>query len=432
MSRLGKDCSNDVIRKGRLASYVLTKIHAQNRSIIPACANAMTSILLADSDSVSRTNLVNSIQKLRPQWQVAGCAEGAQALLHIGQNSVDCLICDSTLSDTKATDLLTSVQKLAPQTIRFVACADVNHEMVLQSTSVNHRFIDRRVEDVVLVEAIENSLLLSNTLNSEILRNYINGTTKLPALPSIYQKMMNMLATPSGCLTGVSKLIETDVGLSATILNVVNSAYYGLSQNIASIAQCVSLLGVHMVKNITLTTHVFAHFEESGLDVARVKQINEHSMRTGALANHFARASRAHKRVVDQVQIAGMLGSIGELVHMCSEEFRVDVDPPVEVEELGAYLLRSWHMPDPVIEAVARQKKGPTHVSNDNQVLHILHGLRFLESNLIDVLDERQIDACKEYLLQWTNENIVDQWIEAYTDVCLLEPSDSHIRHNAA
>lgn len=397
-----------------------------------ACANAMTTLLLADSDSVRRTNLVNSIQKLRPEWKVTGCADGSQVLSHIEQNTINCLVCDSSLSDIKATDLLTSIKNIAPQTIRFVACADVNHEMVLQSASANHRFIDRRVEDIVLAEAIENSLILNQTLNSKILRSYINSTTKLPALPSIYQKMMNMLASPSGCLTGVSKLIETDVGLSATILNVVNSAFYGLTQNINSIAQCVSLLGVHMVKNITLTTNVFAHFENADLDVTKVQHINEYSMRSGALTNHFARAARAHKRVVDQVQIAGMLGSIGELIHMCSAEFTVNVDPPVEVEQLGAFLLRSWQMPDPVIEAVALQNKGPLNASNDNQVLHILHSLRFLETNLIDLHDQIQIDNCKEYLMQWTDENIADQWIEAYTDVCVLESSNSHLKHNAA
>ena len=392
----------------------------------------MTSILLTDSDSVRRAKLEGSLQSLRPDWQVSGYPIGSEALHHIQQQSVDCLICDSSLADMTANELLTIVQQESPKTIRFVACADINHEMVMQSTSASHRFIDRRVEDIALIEAIENSLSLNHALDSEVLLNYINGTTRLPALPAIYQQMMNALASPASSLTNVSKLIETDVGLSATILNVVNSAYYGLSQDIHSIAQCVSLLGVHMVKNITLTTNVFAQFEDTKLDVAKIRQVNQLSMRTGALANHFARAARAHKRVVDQVQIAGMLGSTGELIYMCSEDFILQIDPPVEFEQLGAYLLRSWHMPDPIVEAVALQRIGPSTATNDNQVLHILHSLRFLESNLIDLHDPVQIDACKEHLTQWANEHIVDRWIEAYVDVCLLDPKDSQTQHRAA
>lgn len=384
----------------------------------------MTTILLADADSKSRTDLLDKLQSLRSEWQVLGYSSGHSALHHVQSQSVDCLISDSNLTDMTARDLLTSVKQSAPETIRVIVCADQNHLRVLQSASDNHRFIDRNVDVIAIVESIENSLSLNQALDSKEMLNCINNTTSLPALPTIYNQMMDALASNKSTLEKVAKLVETDVGLSATILNIVNSAYYGLAQRVDSIAQCVSLLGAHLVKNITLTSRVFSQFEEQQIDLVKLRELNDQAMRTGALTNHFARIARLPKNLADQVQLAGMLGNIGELLQMSIDKASIEARTTFEAEQLGAYLLRSWQISDIVVEAVALQNKVPISASNQNQVLHILHSLRFLESNLSDFQDPIQINLCRSYLKQWASDSIVDRWLEAYTDMYQLSPVD--------
>lgn len=384
---------------------------------MPTSTLAMPTIVLADCDEKALGAIRDRMQALKPQWQIYTMTRGEQVLQFALTNRVDGVISDIKLQDMSGFDLLSRLQALCPDTIRFTLSADLDHEVVLESTRANHRFINRAVPNEVLVSAIECSLRLNRKLNEKTLKEGIGDIRTLPALPEIYQRMVAELTSPHSSLMNVARIIETDTSLTATVLKIVNSAFYGLNQRVESVSQGVALLGVHLIKNITLTAKVFAQFEAGELDLVKLRKLNDKANKTGALCNQFARLARVPRTVIDHVQIAGMLSIVGQLIELSKPYSQNTNQETVESEMLGAYLLRLWLLPDPVVEAVAWQHESPPRHTASITPVVILHAIQYLYSELTDVSNDKQRTSCLDYLETIVPVDIAECWIEAYTDL---------------
>lgn len=373
----------------------------------------MTKIILAGADSAANTALASRMSALRPEWQVVSMCSGNNILQQSVDEKTDCVISDTSLVDMSGLDLMSSLQCRSPETIRLTLTLDLDKEVVLESTRANHRFINRALSDEYLVSAIESSLRLREVLDDSQLRQSISEIQNLPSLPEVYQQMVAELKAPQSSLHKIATIVETDTGLTATVLKIVNSAFYGLNKRVESVGQAVTLLGVYLIKNITLTTKVFSQFEAADIDIKRLRLLNEEASRIGAICNQFARLARAPRSVVDHTQIAGLLSNIGELVALLMPA----TDSPEKVDLMGAHLLRHWMMPDPVVEAIALQNEQPQGSMLTESPLVILHAIRYLEQNLPDANNTAAKQSCLVYLQDIVAPSLAEKWLEAYCDL---------------
>lgn len=377
----------------------------------------MTTILLADSDEVALGKLFSELECARPDWRLVSKTCGLDVLQLVGDESVDSIVTDVELQDMSGFELLSKLQANYPDIIRITLSADLDHEVVLESTRANHRFINRAVSTDTLVSAIESSLRLHEVLSDNALKNCMNEVSNLPSLPEIYQQMVTELTSSQSSLLNVGRIIETDAALTATVLKIVNSAFYGLNQRVESVSQGVALLGVHLIKNITLTAKVFAQFEGNASELNQLRQLNDVANRTGALTNQMARLARVPRTVVDHTQIAGMLSNIGELVILSRLRDNSIQPSDINSELQGAFLLRLWRLPDRVVEAVALQHESPVKATNEITPLIILHSIRYLETHISNITDVAERDACQEYLEYMVPGPTAELWIDAYCDL---------------
>lgn len=381
---------------------------------------ARPNVVLADYDQVQLDALSVRLQTLKPQWHFHTITHGKQVINLARNIRVDCVISEIKLNDMSGFDLLSKLQTHCPDIVRFTLSADLEHEVALESARANHRFINRAVPDEVLVSAIESSLELNHTLSKETFKYQIGDIDTLPTLPEIYQQMLDELTATHGSLMNVAKIIETDPGLTATVLKIVNSAFHGLNQRVESVPQAVALLGVHLIKNITLTAKVFAQFEADDADLSTLRRLNDKANKTGALCNQFARLARVPRTVVNHVQIAGMLSVVGQLITL-SKPGAASPDnengSSVRPELLGAYLLRLWLLPDPVLEAIAWQHETPPRHATSITPLVILHATQYLTAEWTDVNSSMQTKRCQNYLETMVPANVAQHWMEAYLDL---------------
>lgn len=384
----------------------------------------MTTILFVDSDSSALNALEQSVADLRPSWIVCTATTGKQALELIDSQEVDVLVSETQLPDMSGFDLLGNVRNSHPETIRLTLSTDHDAEVVMESARANHRFIAKPVSYSVLTTAIDCSLRLRSVMLDEQLAHFVSDIESLPALPEIYNKMMAELASPHGSLLTVGSIIESDTGLTVTVLKIVNSTFYGLSQRVESVAQGVALLGVHLIKNITLTAKVFSQFKGSALSLRRLSQLNDQAVKMGALANQFGRYAKVARSTVDHSQMSGMLANIGELIKAIKNDDQTE-SSHLSHELIGAYLLRLWLLPDAIVEAVALQRESPPRFVESITPLIILHAIRHLQDNFTNVNDEEQRQACQDYLETFVPEAIVDLWLNAYQDLEQLTSSDA-------
>lgn len=383
----------------------------------------MTTIVLVDTDTNALHELAHAIQSTHSKWLVHCVASAEKALELISSVSVDAVISETALGKMTGMDLFTAVKNTDEKIIRIIHSADTDSEVVLESSRAVHRFVAKPVSIDHLVSLLENSFQLRDMLSDRELRNFMLNVNSVPALPAIYNEMMQELASPHSSLIKLANIVEGDTGLSISVIKTVNSAFYGLSQRIESVAQAVTLLGVHLIKNITLTTKVFSCFEGSSLGIKRLTQLNNDAMRIGAIANQFARYAKLPKTTAGHCQLVGMLSNIGELIVTDKNEGNESTSLSSSI--VGAYLLHLWKMPDTVVEAVAMQHELADSVIETVTPLTVLHSIRYLQEHYTDMNDDDQLQACKTYLASFITEQLVDTWVEAYQTIEQLTAADS-------
>lgn len=131
------------------------------------------------------------------------------------------------------------------------------------------------------------------------------------SLPETYYRISALLGEPNTTNEQLGQIIEFDVGLSARLLKLVNSAYYGRPARIDRIGAAVGLLGRTVLRDLVLATAAVDTFKDVSSKLVDMSTFWYHSVHTGMAAR--ALAERANVLHVDRLFVAGMLHDIGQL-----------------------------------------------------------------------------------------------------------------------
>lgn len=206
-------------------------------------------------------------------------------------------------------------------------------------------------------------------IKPEDLRVRIERITTLPTLPQVITKIATMVEGPETSVTDVGRVIAKDQVLSARVLKLVNSAFYGFSRRVSTVTHAMVLLGFNVVKGLVMSVSVFdllQHAKGDGLDR---KRLWEHAIGTARIAGVLARKVKLHEP--EEAIMAGLLHDLGKIV-LCayfSDETTAIVELAkrrnlmmIEAEtellgvghgEIGRWLLEQWKLPARLIEPVA-------------------------------------------------------------------------------
>ncbi|MBI1847966.1 MAG: HDOD domain-containing protein [Candidatus Rokubacteria bacterium] len=203
------------------------------------------------------------------------------------------------------------------------------------------------------------------------LKSLVSQMRSLPSLPSLYVRVLAECQSPRGSLKTVGEIIAEDVAMTAKILQMVNSSFFGLRGRVSSPVHGVQLLGLETVKALVLCAHVFSQFDDIKLGHFPIEVLWRHSLASSAFARLIAASEREEEAVVDMATVAAILHDVGQLVLASRVPDRyADVlalahargVPLADAEAetigtthaaVGAYLLGFWALPAPIPEAVA-------------------------------------------------------------------------------
>lgn len=177
----------------------------------------------------------------------------------------------------------------------------------------------------------------------------------LPTVPGIVAKIARMVENPETSAADVGRLITQDQVLSAKVLRMANSAFFGMSRKISSIAQALMILGFEVVKGLVLTSSVFDMIQKS------MDGLWEHSIGCAAAAGAVAKT--LGRDDAEEIMVAGLLHDLGKVVLALNmpEEMKlvrekVDKDNILFYEaeqavmdfhhgEIGLWLAEHWNLP---------------------------------------------------------------------------------------
>lgn len=342
------------------------------------------------------------------RWSVDFAATGTDALEKLQAQTYDAVVTEIELAGVTAVDLLGQVKERSPLALRFVLSASSNHQALICALGAAHQIVGKPCKPAVLEKLIVNSLAMRMLLNDDRLHARIAQIDKLPVLPSIYNQLVKEMKSESVSVRRVADLIRGDIAITARVLQIINSAHFGMSRRVESVLQAVNLLGLDIIKTLVLTSGVFSQFEESGLPGFLLDEIYSHSLAVGTGAQHLANAMGLSNRQAEEALTAGALHDIGKLVLVTNfeTEARQIVKsvqqqqlPLHEAErqvlgvshcEIGAHLLSLWGLSDQILEAVAFHENPQSAAQPTLGVLTAVHLANAFDHDQRASLDDRR------------------------------------------
>ncbi len=165
----------------------------------------------------------------------------------------------------------------------------------------------------------------SNDVNldpSQIAVAAVKQVSHIATLPEVTMGIIELVEDPKSSAQDLNRLIGNDPALSARILKVVNSAFYGLPRQIGSINRAISLLGLNAVKNIAIAASLAKLFRGGSLsDRFDAKDLWTHSIAVAAAAKVLAKEARMASG--DEAFLAGLIHDIGVMVELQSDRVKL-------------------------------------------------------------------------------------------------------------
>ena len=196
----------------------------------------------------------------------------------------------------------------------------------------------------------------------------IEDVTNIPSLPEIFMRINEVVNNPRSSLEEVGRVIIEDTGLTARLLKIVNSAFYGFPSQIDTISRAVTIVGTQQLRDLVLATSVIRLFSGIPHDLLNMESFWRHSVACGITAKILATFRREAN--VERFFVAGILHDIGRLI-LClekSDEMRSilnqvrDGSNTVHVVEkevlgfdhasVGGALIQAWKLPASLEEVV--------------------------------------------------------------------------------
>jgi len=362
----------------------------------------MKRVLFVDDDPNILRGLQRMLRPLRREWEMTFVESGQQALEVLRETPMDIIVSDMRMPVMDGAQLLSEVQRRYPHMVRIILSGHSDKEMILRSIGPTHRFLAKPCDAEVLRTTIAKACALRELLNDETLKQLVVGIENLPSLPSIYMEIMEELSSPDASLSRVGQIISKDVAMTAKILQIVNSAFFGLPRRIESVSQAATLLGLDTIKALALSTGAFSQFEGGDLPGFSLDELWRHSLSVGTLAQKIAKAQRQSSKLCDDALMAGLLHDCGKLILAAKLPERYASVRALSKSqgilmlkaekdtfgtthaELGAFLLGLWGLQDPVVEALAFHHCPGKYPGRDFTVLTAVHVANVLERELAE------------------------------------------------
>ncbi|WP_031432382.1 HDOD domain-containing protein [Methylomarinum vadi] len=197
----------------------------------------------------------------------------------------------------------------------------------------------------------------------------VADSIELFSLPDIYYQVSEMINDPRFTLEDIGQVISKDVALSARLLKIVNSSFYGFQAKIDTISRAIVVVGIEDLKNLILATSVVDNFTDIPSDLVDMTDFWMHSIHCGVMCKLLAKASLVLH--CERLFLTGLLHNIGSLVLYCkmpreSQKVLLAVDndrhkiAAMEQEiigfnhaDVGSELIKRWDMPESLYEAIA-------------------------------------------------------------------------------
>jgi HD-like signal output (HDOD) protein/ActR/RegA family two-component response regulator len=349
-------------------------------------------ILFVDDEPAILAGLQNLLYRDRRRWDMVFAPGGQPALDEVRKAPFDIVVSDMRMPGIDGAMLLNMIKDECPATVRIMLSGHADREAIVRALPALHQLLSKPCDATTLRGAIERSLDGTNVTRDALIRQIVGGVDKLPTPIEISAELARLMQSSTTSVADVAKVVTRDPGLSAKLLQLINSAYFGTGQTTTSIQQAVALLGIDRLRYIALTASVFASPDDASLDPTTVasgaitlQEIQHTAMQTAALARSFAEPAMR-----DEVYAAALLHDVGMIIlamrrrgdfaRFCERERNGEDRIALEEElfgvshaDVGARLLAIWGLPSVIVDVVQYHHDPGSAPEARRQITSIVH-----------------------------------------------------------
>jgi HD-like signal output (HDOD) protein len=391
-------------------------------------ANQSQRVLFVDDEPRVLRGLFRLLRDDR--WVLESAESGLEALEKLARAPFDVIVSDYRMPGMDGVTLLEHVRDAHPETVRIVLSGDIDQSSVLRSTAVAHQCLSKPCQPEFIVAALERAQRLRAMLAQEGLRRMIGRLGSLPSSPTLWAELERRLSDPDASAADLAAIISGDVAMTTKVLQLVNSAFMGLSRTVTSVAEAVAYLGVEMIRNLVVSVEIFRSFPlADNLALFSIDALSRHGQACSQLVMRQVRQPQAR----DHAAAAALLQDVGQLVHAnCDPDtfdalLRTSVEehrPLHEVEheahgfthaDIGAYLLTLWGLPAEVVDAVSRHHHPlPPHAAVDPGITGTVRAAHVLvqaaRPSAADPTDAVSPQRAEAELVAGLEASVLDRW----------------------
>jgi HD-like signal output (HDOD) protein len=290
------------------------------------------------------------------------------------QQAIDLIVTDMLMPEMQGDELLKQVREEFPAAVRMILSGYADEETLRKGLELAHQYLSKPCNAEMLRKAISQVFKIQACLNNPRIIAGLGDPKQLPSLPKIYFELNTALADENSTVSDIAEIFSRDMVLSAKLLHMINSPYFGMNRIISNLSDAINLIGLQKLNNLLLSVHVKTAFPVLNADMALyMEYLWLDAARVAELARLIAISENQQGDRPDQAYLGGLLHNMGLLIFMSrgGEQLKTlmeqvkNTDTPVaELEtaifgftrsEATAYILSLWKIPPRIVEAILLQ-----------------------------------------------------------------------------
>lgn len=259
-------------------------------------------------------------------------------------------------------------------------------------------------------------------MNAELnLRKVQAYISKIPALPVTVSKVTEICSNPATSPVDLNKIISLDPVLMARVLKLINSAYYGLSNQVTSLVRAIIMLGINTVKNLALSTAILGNLgKKENFQALNMQGFWRHSLCVGVLSKLIARKRKIDPKMLEEYFIAGLLHDIGkiplnntltiefiEAMRLSDHDHRPLYQTEKEIigldhTDTGVIIGETWKLGSGIIDTIRRHHSLESYEGNNKAIVYTVAAANFFaNANEIGFSGSRFPEPVKQEILSY-------------------------------
>ena len=251
----------------------------------------------------------------------------------------------------------------------------------------------------------------------------VSNIRNLPTPPIVFHQIQKVMADPNSSAGQVAAVLAEDPAMSAKVLKLTNSAFYGLNREIESVKHAVLIVGMEAIKNLVLSASVLDMFKGNNVDQEFQESFWRHSLATAFCSRLLARRVKSRGMIdPDTAFSSGLLHDVGKMVIFCflpKEKARIVGARQMDNEsedyaledrvlgfthaQIGAFLAIQWKLPKRLADSISFHHQ-PMASEDELPIAHLIHlGDYVAKQTFYDRQDAYMIGSLQDGVADYLN-----------------------------